>query len=161
MRNTHLLFDNFNIMNSVRPDEDRRELTLEQMRLEEYISECGFGTTSPPADKLKTTYCMADDPHSTTILPNGNLGKCEHYSDDGFWGSIYSDEKNEEVLREWKTRRAPIELCAACPILPQCNKLKNCPDDIECDKYMQAHALSKVYRQMQNAYDKFLKQDKE
>lgn len=158
---TFLLFDNFNLSNSARPADEKRELTLEQMKIEDYIAECGFGTSAVPKDKLILNYCMADDDRSTTILPNGNLGKCEHYSDEGFWGSIYSSERNNDIISEWKKLREPIDLCATCPILPQCKKLKNCPDDTECDEYAQKHKLSKVYRQMQNAYDKFLKENPE
>lgn len=154
---THLLFDNFNLSNSVRPTDEKQSLTLEQMKIEEYIAECGFGTKAAPANKITLNYCMADDDRSTTVLPNGNLGKCEHFSDEGFWGSIYSDEKNDKIISEWKRLREPIELCTACPIQPQCKQIENCPNCAPCDEYVQAQKLSKLYRQMHNAYDKSCK----
>ena len=72
--------------------------------------------------------CIADNDEAVTILPDGRVGKCEHCSDDGFIGSIYSDDFDESVIRAFKTRRKTIEACSTCPWYPACITPMLCAD---------------------------------
>ena len=71
-------------------------------------------------------YCMADDDNCITILPDGHLGKCEHYSESEFVGSLFSDEMDHAVIASWKEKIDRIEACNTCPYYPLCNHLKKC-----------------------------------
>ena len=42
-------------------------------------------------------------------------------------GSIYSDEKNEQVIASWRSKIDPIDECNTCAYYPLCNFLKKCP----------------------------------
>ena len=40
-------------------------------------------------EAIKYAQCMADNDSSMAITPDGHIGKCEHFSEDYFVGSIY------------------------------------------------------------------------
>ena len=54
--------------------------------------------------KIPMAQCMADSGGSLTVLPDGHLGLCEHYSEDNFVGSIDSDELDESVVQSFRER---------------------------------------------------------
>ncbi len=70
--------------------------------------------------------CMADDDASETILPDGRIGKCEHFSETETIGSIYSEERDQDVIQSWKERMTDQEECVTCPMYPRCIRLKKC-----------------------------------
>lgn len=156
-----LLYDNRGAVKSIRSDAERHELTKSLIDLEDYIYEKGLSLDTTPNPDIRLGACIADDNNSTTILPDGRLGKCDHHSDDEFWGSIYSDEVDTAAIDSWKERRPPIKLCNTCPLYPQCIKLKKCPDDgaYDCDEYEQEIRLNRLKHQMANAADKFYKNE--
>ena len=78
-------------------------------------------------EKPKIDYCMACRDGSVTVLPNGDLGKCEHFSESELLGSIYSDQQDETVISAWKETIDCTDTCRSCPCYPQCNLLKKCP----------------------------------
>ena len=71
--------------------------------------------------------CSADDDSFITVTPEGRLGRCAACKSGDIWGSVYSDERDEEVLRQWKERKPPEAVCRTCVIYPQCIRLKKCP----------------------------------
>ncbi len=76
---------------------------------------------------LRMNYCMADSDSSVTVLTDGRLGICENITEDEIAGSIYSDEKNEQVIASWRSKIDPIDECNTCAYYPLCNFLKKCP----------------------------------
>lgn len=152
-----LLYDNRGVNKTIRDDEERHQLTASLLELENYIHEKGLGTKSLPDNDIKTGACLGDSKKSLVVLPDGHLGKCDHHSDDEFVGSIYGDSFDQETIKRWSEHRKPVELCKECPLVPECHRLKLCPDDgaYDCDKFLQKQRLRKLYRQMENAYDKF------
>ena len=89
-------------------------------------------------------------------MPNGSIGKCDHYSDDKLIGDIYNDDYDSVQIEKWKQKRADVELFKMCPIKPQCVKLINCPElgDYDSDKYEQKRIIVALKRQIKNAFDK-------
>ena len=53
-------------------------------------------------NKSTLIHCMADNDNSTTILPDGKLGKCEYYLDDNYWGDIYNNVIDYEIIESFK-----------------------------------------------------------
>ncbi len=82
--------------------------------------------------------CMADNDACVVILPNGEIGKCEHFSDKELVGSVYENKLNAEKVNAWKEERHDIPECESCPLYPLCINLKKC----ERTK----HGCSEVYR---------------
>lgn len=75
---------------------------------------------------FKLNRCMADDDGSITILPDGRIGKCEHFSESEFIGSIYDNVLDTEMIQSWKQQIDDQLECAKCPLYPQCIRLKKC-----------------------------------
>lgn len=69
--------------------------------------------------------CMADDMHSVTVLPDGRLGRCEHFGDSEEVGSIYGGW-DECKMNTWKERKQIEEECKDCVRYPICIRLKKC-----------------------------------
>lgn len=77
-------------------------------------------------DNSSGVNCMANDDKSTTILPDGKLGKCEHYLDDNFWGSIYSDEVDYKMIASFKEYKPKLPQCNGCKWEYNCGSLNKC-----------------------------------
>lgn len=70
--------------------------------------------------------CMADNDSCEVILPDGRIGKCEHFSDSELVGSIYEEKRDLTMLRAWKEERHDIPECGHCPLYPYCINLRKC-----------------------------------
>ena len=69
---------------------------------------------------------MADSDACEVILPDGRIGKCEHFSESEIIGSIYSDERDEALIRDWKRLAPDCPECADCALYPRCRHLAKC-----------------------------------
>lgn len=85
---SHTLFEFAGSKTHIRAQEERRQLYQKQQRLRKKLDDCGIGASYYLRQKLRIRQCMADSGGSLTILPNGELGLCEHYSEDNFVGSL-------------------------------------------------------------------------
>ena len=137
--------------------EDNAELFAQRMQLEQRIAQCGYGGrkySGLQKDIIKGC-CMADTDGSVVIVPDGHLGKCEHYIDSEFFGHIDSEERDEAIIRKFKERRADIEACATCPYYPQCIRLVVC-ENAMCTPERQQELLHKTLEGMKNEYERYL-----
>jgi radical SAM protein with 4Fe4S-binding SPASM domain len=73
-------------------------------------------------------HCMADTNTSIMILPDGKLGKCEHYIDSGFVGDIYNGITDIKIFNSYKKMSTPLEKCDQCELRPICIYLACCPN---------------------------------
>ena len=146
---TEALFDNV--------EERRRILFEKQKELRSKILEYGYSKPATLPQRLKISSCIADDGHSVTILPDGHIGLCEHYSENRFIGDIYSldliDEVEIENIREQCTI---IEECNSCSLYPQCVRLKCCPETKYCVPEMKQLKLANIVNSMNSQYVSFL-----
>lgn len=113
-------------------DSRRRELFDARMRLQEKLWDRKIALEVKLPDKLKLSHCMADRDTDVVILPDGHLGKCEHYTDNHWFGSLDSKERDETVLADFKRMRDEIDACADCPFYPDCFRLVLCEEAVDC-----------------------------
>lgn len=153
-----MLYDDRGAVKRIKSNEERWNLTENLLNLENYIYGCGFGLKGSPQKNIAVNMCVADSDSTMTILPDGKIGKCDHYSDSKFIGDINSEIIDNQMVNMWKELREEVELCERCSLYPQCIKLKNCPElgTFNCDLPEQRRLLEKLYHQMRYAYDKYI-----
>lgn len=154
---SRLLFDN------TAPTQENRKFTERQLlmdnhkKLSNYIKSKGFEVRYTLDGYFRKNQCMADNDIAVVILPDGSLGKCEHFSESDFFGSIYSPHVDDSVINLFKLRRKPENRCYDCPVYPACIRLKKCPDipDI-CDEIHQEISIESVRNRIINTYNDYL-----
>lgn len=130
---SHVLFEVGSEGSAVQhTDSQRQELFQVRMRLQERFRELGFFRPKSLTHTLKLNRCMADNDGSILILPDGHLGKCEHFSDDHWFGHLDSPEQDEAVLADFKQLREELDACAECPFYPDCFRLSLCEEAVHC-----------------------------
>lgn len=152
-----MLYDEFSNMHC---EDDRVSLYKKFMELNDYIYSKNIACTYGLKKFLKYQNCTADADNATTVLPDGRLGKCEHYIDGNFWGSIYSENKDYEVLNRFKERIPHTKDCEDCCFLPNCIKLKECSntrvncgdDEIKLKLYDLNRRISNTYRRWRDLH---------
>lgn len=122
--------------------------------INEVIIAHGFDQKTKISTKLKITHCMADSGHSITILPNGNIGLCEHYIDSDFIGHIDTETFDQELIKSFSLTAPEINECANCFNFPDCIMLKKCNSTSKCFTQYVADTRKKVQQKMINTYTK-------
>ncbi len=113
-------------------DSQRQERFQMRMHLQERLRDLGLSRPKSLLHSLKLNRCMADNDGNVLILPDGHLGKCEHYSDDHWFGSLDSPKRDEAVLADFKRVREEIDACARCMFYPDCYRLVLCEESVHC-----------------------------
>ncbi|MBO4745372.1 MAG: 4Fe-4S cluster-binding domain-containing protein [Bacteroidales bacterium] len=101
---------------------------------------------------LRTARCMADNDTSETILPDGRVGRCEHYSDSMITGSIMDNVRDNEVEKKWKDPLSVPE-CDQCVMYPVCWKLKMCEWNKDgCSELTRNIEIDEIKKQVLEVY---------
>ena len=156
---SHVLFEFSGIKDHIRAEEDRRNLYRKQLCLRNKLFEYGLTAKRYLNKSLPVNHCMADSGKSLTILPNGELGLCEHYSEDNFVGHIDREELDESVLQSFREQWAPIDTCGGCFLYPECIRLKKCLEYKECFPEMREEERQKLFESMQMTYAAWLRKE--
>ena len=124
---SHLLYEDDNVVKDADYETKRRFLIKENKRLSDYI-EKNKKQYFVYVSKIKfKNHCLADRDDSILVLPDGHLGKCEHFIDSNFVGSIYSNEIDMECLNWFKHVSTILPKCDDCDLRPGCISLNCCP----------------------------------
>lgn len=137
-------------------DEEWEKRARIMQRLNEIFDRYGLRTKSGIAKKIKLDYCMADCGKAVTILPNGDIGLCEHHTETEFIGHIDREGFDEEVVASWKERTPEIPECAGCFYFMDCVKLKKCSNSSACYRQFREEQLRNTQRAMINEYENWL-----
>lgn len=148
----HTLFES----TGLKKDERNTKVLFElQKALEDKIYSYGYAREQIINGFLKTNKCMSDNDSAITILPMGQIGKCEHYSEGEYCGSIYSELFDENVLRKFKEPALEYKKCSDCQLYPDCYRLKVCLTDSLCLEDERQLKLSRVYKKLEYMYDTY------
>lgn len=156
---SHTLFEFAGSKAHIRAQEERRQLYQKQQRLRKKLDDCGIGASYYLRQKLRIRQCMADSGGSLTILPNGELGLCEHYSEDNFVGSLDGKASERSVIQSFREYWEPIEECKTCFYYPECIRLKKCVEQKECFEELRAEYKEYLLKSMQKNYNAWLKKE--
>jgi radical SAM protein with 4Fe4S-binding SPASM domain len=125
------------------------------IRLENRITMHDLAGKGGISKNYRLNYCMADSGKSVTILPNGDIGLCEHFSEDEFIGHIDSNKFDEAMVKSWRQTSPEIPECAACFYYPECIRLEKCANSRVCFAQERNDRLRKTKRAMRNEYDRW------
>lgn len=154
----HLLFEYSTKKQINRTDSERHILMQRFFLFEDYIESKNIAWSRGVDKMLRFKQCMMDNNAATTILPDGHLGKCEHFTEDNFWGSIYESEIDEELIEKFKQIETREGQCDLCPIKPACLQLTHCPDvPKHCDEYDRMMQHRNIKKFIITEYKKYLK----
>ncbi len=146
----HHLFD-VDKSNADLHSESEWELRSKAMaRIDAVINQHHFSRTNSISTKFKVNHCMADSGHSVTILPDGNIGLCEHHSDGEFIGHVDCDQFNQDVVKSFSETVPEIPACSDCFNYPDCIMLKKCSTSNIC--YPQH--VNRIFKQTQQSIKK-------
>ena len=139
--------------------EDRARLGRYYFELQDKLEQNGWSQIwkfSLP--NLKPFSCMADDPFSIQVTPDGILSKCEDRIYDKVVGTLEDGITDTKQMKWWQERRQ-FEECKNCPLLPSCTKLlKNCPVRTpECDINDKEKRIQLCYDTMKKEYEQWKK----
>ena len=149
---SHTLFEFAGSKAYIRAQEERRQLYQKQQQLRKKLDDCGIGASYYLRQKLRIRQCMADSGGSLTILPNGELGLCEHYSENNLVGHLDSEELDTAVVQSFRECWEQTEDCKTCFYYPECIRLKKCAEYKECFPEMRDEYREMLLGGMLNAY---------
>lgn len=148
----HHLFQGNQQMADSRTAEEWDIRSQAMCRLESKIQACGLASRQGIPKQYKQNHCMADSGKAVVILPTGDVGLCEHFSESEFAGHLDRDALDPEVVAAWKQTTPEIPECAECFYYPACIKLKKCPTGGACFPMARQDLLRKTLAQMEEEY---------
>ena len=153
---SRLLFEYSDILENANNKNEYWQLQKQNKELTNYIIARGFGKKWGIDGLLKYHNCMADDDTAIVILPDGHLGKCEHFSDNEICGTIYQKELNEHKIAEFKRTAEYTDICDTCPVRPNCYRLEKCPDKNKvCNEDFKIFCIENVKERMITTYNEW------
>ncbi len=157
----HALFEEVKGSKAIH-DEEKRKFVFDQINdIESRLADYGLLKPRQLKREVKTNRCMADNDHSVVIVPDGHIGKCEHYSEDHFVGHIGQEEWDAQMLDHFRDTRDEITACATCFNYPDCIRLKLCKDNPNCYQEEREHKHSKLRQSILRAFNNYKDQQEE
>lgn len=149
-----MLFENTGKYKHSRTNEEREFLAEKVKMLKLRIKELGYSINSVELNnKFKINRCMADSINAVMILPDGNIGKCEHHLEDKLIGHISDDPE----ITYWSNYLPHTELCKKCKVYPICFKLNDCQsNNQECYDFEREDLIDAIKEKMIYTYSKRL-----
>ncbi len=149
---SHALYEGTEYKKEYASDEKQR-IYDQRKEIEGLIREYGYHSASYVSKDIRVNWCQADNDHWVTVTPDGRLGKCEHYSDDHFIGSIYNDERDMDMVARFKQREQLPDSCNSCANYPDCIRLEKCEDRDKCTSVYKDERLNLIHEQMCQTYN--------
>lgn len=154
----HHIFDGKIPMAQMHTSEEWEKRDQAMRLLEEKIEQHGLMAHGGISKNIKMNHCMADSGRSVTILPDGNVGLCEHFSESEFIGHIDREGFDQSAVADWKATTPQIPECEHCFYYLDCVILKKCPNSSECYPQYRQERYRRLQRQMVNTYKKWKNQ---
>lgn len=154
----HVLFEESAGSGNVRQTDESRRLVYEKLeQLEGLMAVLGIkGKDTSLPNEARQNWCMADNGKSIVIAPTGDIGLCEHYSEDHFISHVDSaDVVDKGMVAKFRQRREEIGLCDNCPIYPQCIRLKMCGESSNCTPEKVENQVNQIKFAMVQTYEKY------
>jgi len=106
--------------------------------------------------RLRTHRCGADTDNAIVIFPGGELGKCNHYLDSMYIGSVESNS-GHEAEKAFYQRYPILEKCRGCALYPECIRPQLCDGASNSCDFEQIIRTEQLKYQMLYEYRKYVK----
>ena len=153
---SNLIYEDVGYVPTSRTDSERTVLQEQYFDLCDHVNQLGLIRTLPLKDTLRVNRCMADSYNATQITPEGNLGNCEHYPVDDYYGNVF----NDDAVKPWNDYIPATELCNDCAIYPTCYILSRCNTN-KCGEFRKRRQYDDLLKSMIFTYKKYLEKKEE
>lgn len=150
---SHLLLDSF-----IAGTAQEKKLLFKQKKvLDDLLYKNGFSCHTKASTKFRLYRCISDNKKSVTILPDGEIGLCEHFSEDHFVAHIGSSMPfNPNEVSFLRKRLPKLELCSNCSFYPFCIRLECCPDSSTCFYELKEQNICNLHRELLAEFEAYL-----
>lgn len=137
-----------------RTDEHNEQLYEKLKEIEDVLKEYNYYHPKYRNNGVRATHCMIDHGGAVVFGTQGDIGLCEHYSDDNFWGHVDKPEmKDMDMIRSFQDYEEPIKgLCDDCSIMPSCIRAKKCHDLRACNRWIKEWHLREAHCSVKEMY---------
>lgn len=151
----HQLFSADIPMSQMHTEEEWEKRYAAMQCITDCLSLNGLAAKGGVSKDIRTNCCKADSGHSVTILPDGSVGLCEHFSESEFIGHIDRDGFDAEMLASWKEKVPEIPECEECFYFLDCVKLKKCVSGRDCFLQYREERYRNTQHGMQCTYERW------
>lgn len=130
-----------------RTEEHKKKLYAKLAEIEDVLAECNKLSGRSLFDSIRISHCMVDNGKAVLFAPTGEIGLCEHYSESEFFSHVDNyDEKDWNVIKDWKRVEEPLDICSTCSFFPDCLRCSKCVELHDCDEYIKEWRQREVIR---------------
>lgn len=122
----NMLFNNQGFEPVHHSTDDRIELSEIIERYTERLRELKLSQSRRNIPSLSFSQCMADNPHTVEIQPDGSFCRCEHENVNDSYGNIVDGILNPMKILEWRETIERSDHCSECCVFPACYMLRGC-----------------------------------
>lgn len=151
----HHLFKTDIPMAEMHSDEEWEKRDVAMQRLNDCLFLNELSVKVGVSKSIKSNFCKADCGSAVTILPDGNIGLCEHFSESEFIGHIDHEGFDAETIASWKETIPEIPECADCFYFLDCVMLKKCPSGKSCYRQYRQERLRNTQYKMLCSYERW------
>lgn len=121
-------------------------------RIEQQIARSGFDYRNGISQRIRLNYCMADSGNSVTILPDGHIGLCDHFSESEFVGHVDREGFDQSVVAKFQETVPENPACEECFYYPECVMIRMCNYQNVCFPQYRQRCERQTLRRMKNSY---------
>ncbi|MBR5012179.1 MAG: radical SAM protein, partial [Clostridia bacterium] len=147
---TALLFDNCKCAKRPNSQYDRVALAKKAIEIEDLAASLGILRPRRLNYAISHSFCKADSESAIVILADGNLTKCDFYTDSHFVGSVYSGI-DANLAKEQTIAFAKRTECKGCIAYPICLRSAACPTG-GCDTARRLVTEERLVRSVRHLY---------
>lgn len=138
--------------------QEHKQLFEQKEVLDNLLYKAGFSCHTKTSTTFKLYRCISDNKESVTIMPDGEIGLCEHYSENHFVADIRSSTPfNTSEVSFLRKRLPKLDICSNCSYYPFCIRLECCPDCQNCFYELKKQNIRNLHRELLAEFDAYLK----
>lgn len=141
--------------------EEMAELTQILDDYKDRLIELKLGYDDHKIPSLQFSQCMADNPHTVEIQPDGSFCRCEHETVYDSYGNLDEGILDPDKPLKWRETIERSEKCPECCFYPFCFLLSHCMNaGVPCVEDVRQRNLERYQKGLRTVYMRSLKEEK-